>query len=109
MKRRTRLARSNALLQGQPPFSEMTSAARQAMIREQTVIVTFAPEEALAALPLLLPQPEERARAMAAVEQVAGPEDDLGEAARTMLHRLRATLGVVAAGAELAGAGAAAG
>jgi hypothetical protein len=95
--RRTRLARSNALLQGQPPFSEMTAAARQAMIHEQTVIVNFAPEEALAALPRLLPDPTERARAMAAVEEVAGPEEDLGDAARAMLGRLRQTLGLAVA------------
>lgn len=92
--RRSRLARSNALLHHDAPFAEMSEAARQELIREQTAIVTLAPAEALAALPVLLPDPAERARAMAAVAEVAGPEDDLGEAARGMLARQRKVLGL---------------
>ena len=46
--RRSRLARSNALMQNEPPFSDMTASARQALIREQTVIASMAPAEALA-------------------------------------------------------------
>jgi hypothetical protein len=40
-----------------------------------------------------LPKPADRRRALAAVEGVAGPEADLGEAALAMLLRIRTTLG----------------
>jgi pimeloyl-ACP methyl ester carboxylesterase len=90
--RRNRLARSQAMLTGEPPFAEMTSAARQALIREQTVVVEMAPEEALAALPLLLATSEERKRALDAVLAVAGPEEELGDRAGAMLMRLRGVL-----------------
>jgi tellurite resistance protein len=91
--RRSRLARSNALLREQPPFAEMSASARQALIREQTVIATMSPAEALATLPNLLPASADRQRALAAVEGVAGPEEELGEAAQSMLRQLRAALG----------------
>lgn len=91
--RRTRLARSQAVLTGEAPFADMTSAARQALIREQTLIVEMAPEEALDALPTLLPTKAERRRALDTVEGVAGPEDELGEPALAMLGRLRGALG----------------
>jgi pimeloyl-ACP methyl ester carboxylesterase len=90
--RRSRLARSNAMLTTEQPFAEMTASARQALIREQTVICSMAPAEALAILPKLLPKPAERRRAMAAVEAVAGPEEELGEAAQAMLAQLRVAL-----------------
>jgi tellurite resistance protein len=92
--RRSRLARSNAMLTTEAPFAELTASARQALIREQTVIASMAPAEALATLPKLLPKPAERRRALAAVEAVAGPEDELGEAAQGMLAQLRSTLAV---------------
>jgi pimeloyl-ACP methyl ester carboxylesterase len=90
--RRTRLARSNALLQGESPFRDMTAEARGALIREQTVICTMAPAEALASLPKLLPEMPDRRRALSVVEGVAGPENELGEAAKAMLGQLRAIL-----------------
>jgi pimeloyl-ACP methyl ester carboxylesterase len=92
--RRSRLARSNTLLTTEPPFVGMSPAARQAMIREQTVIVTMMREEALAALPALLPAAAERRKALAAVEHVAGPDEELGDKAREMLARMRAMLGL---------------
>ncbi|MGG5821598.1 DUF3141 domain-containing protein [Falsiroseomonas sp. HW251] len=90
--RRTRLARSQALLTGEAPFAEMTAAARQALIREQTLVVDLAPEEAIATLPTLLPTEAERRRALQTVEDVAGPEDELGDDALAMLQRVRAAL-----------------
>jgi pimeloyl-ACP methyl ester carboxylesterase len=92
--RRTRLARSNTLLTTEPPFVGMSPAARQAIIREQTVIVTLLREEALAAVPALLPTAAERRKALAAVEHVAGPDEELGDKAREMLGRLRGLLNV---------------
>ena len=81
-------------MQHEPPFSELTPSARQALIREQTVIASMAPAEALSALPKLLPKLADRRRAMAAVEGVAGPEEELGEAAQAMLAQLRSALGL---------------
>jgi pimeloyl-ACP methyl ester carboxylesterase len=92
--RRSRLARSNALLTTEPPFAGMSPMARQAMIREQTVIVTLMREEALSALPKLLPTAADRRKALAAVEQVAGPDEELGDKAREMLVAMRGTLGI---------------
>ena len=92
--RRSRLARSNALMQSEPPFSEMTASARQALIREQTVIASMAPAEALSSLTKLLPRTTDRRRAMATVEAVAGPEEELGDAARAMMGQLRSALGL---------------
>ena len=77
---------------GSPSPSSNATAARQALIRQQTVICTMAPAEALAALPKLLPKAADRTRALAAVEAVAGPEAELGEAAQAMLAQLRTTL-----------------
>lgn len=91
--RRNRLARSNALLTGEAPFAQMTAAERQVLIREQTLVVELAPEVALAALPKLFHDADEARRALAVVEDVAGPEEDLGEPAQAMLARLRAVLG----------------
>ncbi|MBR0678918.1 DUF3141 domain-containing protein [Roseomonas eburnea] len=92
--RRSRLARSNALLTTEAPFVGMSPSARQAIIREQTVIVTMAREEALAALPTLLAAAADRRKALATVEHVAGPEEELGDKAREMLGRMRETLGL---------------
>jgi pimeloyl-ACP methyl ester carboxylesterase len=92
--RRSRLARSQAVLTGEAPFADMTAAARQALIREQTLIVELAAEEALAALPALLPAAKDRRRALDTVEGVAGPEEELGEPAQAMLARLRDVLGI---------------
>jgi pimeloyl-ACP methyl ester carboxylesterase len=95
--RRSRLARSSAMLQGEAPFAQMTAEARQALIREQTIIASMAPVEALAALPRLLPRVTDRRRAMAVVEAVAGPEAELGEAALAMLEQQRNVLGLTRA------------
>jgi alpha-galactosidase len=81
-------------LTGEPPFAEMTAAARQALIREQTLVVELAPEEALATLPQLLPRAAERRRALKTVQEVAGPEEELGAPAQAMLSRVRDVLGI---------------
>ncbi len=92
--RRSRLARSNTLLTTEAPFAGMPPAARQAIIREQTLIVTLLRQEALAALPKLLKTAADRRKALAVVEHVAGPEDELGDKAREMLAAMRDVLGL---------------
>lgn len=91
--RRDRLVRSSALMRETEPFASMTPEARQALIRTQTVICAMSPTEALETLPKLLPTAADRRRALAAVEGVAGPEEDMGESAVAMLRRIRTTLG----------------
>ena len=90
--RRSRLARSNKLLTTAAPFAEMTAADRMAVIRDQTMIATLFPEEAVASLATLLPTAPLRRKALQAVETVAGPDDELGDNARQMLQSLRAVL-----------------
>jgi len=92
--RRSRLERSNALITTEEPFRSLTPDQRQAMIREQTLIVALQPALAVETLTLLLPDEAQRRRAMAAVEGVAGPEEELGVHARAMLARQRDVLGL---------------
>jgi pimeloyl-ACP methyl ester carboxylesterase len=91
--RRSRLARSDAMLKTAEPFASMSAPAREELIRVQNLLVSLAPEEAIATLPDLLPDAADRARALAAVREVAGPEEELGEAASAMLARLHEALG----------------
>jgi pimeloyl-ACP methyl ester carboxylesterase len=90
--RRSRLAKSNALLTTEEPFAQLTASARQALIREQTVIVEMAPQQSFDTLAILLPDADSRRRALHSVADVAGPEEELGEPAAAMLARLRALL-----------------
>ena len=90
--RRDRLARSNALLTGEPPFSELSTSARQALIREQRAIAAFAPERAVETLPALLADAADRDRALSVVAAVAGPEEEMDPPVREMLARFRSVL-----------------
>lgn len=75
--RRDRLERSNKILHSRAPFDTMNTEQRGHMIHEQTMIVEFAPEEALASLPKLLKDDVDRVRAINLVFDVAGPADDM--------------------------------
>ncbi len=75
--RRDRLQRSSRMLTMDEPFASMGAAARAAAIHEQTIIVEFERERAIEALPKLLPDTESRRRALAAVEEVAGPLEEM--------------------------------
>jgi hypothetical protein len=92
--RRSRLARSNQLLTTEAPFAQMSAAERMAVIRDQTMIATLFPEEAIKTLTVLLPDAASRRKALKAVETVAGPDDELGDNARARLQRLREVLAV---------------
>jgi hypothetical protein len=92
--RRSRLARSNQLLTTEAPFAQMTAADRMAVIRDQTMIATLFPEEAIKTLTVLLPDAASRRKALKAVETVAGPDQELGDNARARLQRLREVLAV---------------
>jgi hypothetical protein len=92
--RRSRLARSNQLLTTEAPFAQMSAAERMAVIRDQTMIATLFPEEAIKTLTVLLPDAASRRKALKAVETVAGPDQELGDNARARLQRLREVLAV---------------
>ena len=82
--RRSRLARSNQLLTTEAPFAQMTAADRMGVIRDQTMIATLFPDEAIRTLTVLLPDAASRRKALKAVETVAGPEMMSGVRASSM-------------------------
>jgi hypothetical protein len=90
--RQSRLERSNAMLNSAEPFRSLGADRRAQLIAEQTLIVDFAPEAAVTTLPTLLPQPEERERAIAMVQEIAGDLAEMSEPTLRMLTRLRETL-----------------
>ena len=92
--RRSRLTRSNQLLTTEAPFAQMSAAERMGVIRDQTMIATLFPEEAVNTLTTLLPDAASRRKALKAVETVAGPDEELGDNARARLQRLREVLAV---------------
>lgn len=94
--RRDRLERSNQMIHSRPPFDSMTPEERAELIFEQTLIVKFAPEDALASLPQLLKDDVARYRAINLVLDIAGPLDDMDPATRTMFKRLQTVLRVMA-------------
>jgi len=94
--RRDRLERSNQMIHSRPPFDSMTPEERAEMIFEQTLIVKFALEDALASLPQLLKDDVARYRAINLVLDIAGPLDDMNPATRTMFKRLQTVLRVMA-------------
>jgi hypothetical protein len=74
--RRDRLARSKALLTSEPPFRDLSSSARQALIGKQRAIAAFALEQAVETLPALMTEAADRTRALSVVAAVAGPGGD---------------------------------
>ncbi|WP_368416536.1 alpha/beta fold hydrolase [Falsiroseomonas sp.] len=92
--RRDRLERSAQVLTTDQPFAGLTQDQRTLIIREQTLVVTLAPEEALATLPDLLRTPEERERALRVVRYVPGRIDEMAPHTFEMLRRMAEVLGL---------------
>ncbi len=90
--RRDRLDRSAQVLTTDQPFAGMTLEQRTLVIREQTLIVTLAPEEALATLPKLLPKREERELALKVVRYIPGRIDDMAPHTFETLRRMAEVL-----------------
>jgi pimeloyl-ACP methyl ester carboxylesterase len=90
--RRDRLDRSAQVLTNDEPFAGMTLEQRTLVIREQTPIVTLAPEEALASLPKLLPKREERELALRVVRYIPGRIDDMAPHTFETLRRMAEVL-----------------
>jgi hypothetical protein len=66
------------------------------LIREQAIVVEFAPELAIAALSKLLPDRQARERAIERVEYIAGSVLEMEPQTIETLQKMRATLGLPA-------------
>lgn len=75
--RRDRLERSAALLSTRAPFAELGAERRAQIIHEQTLIASYAPVEAIRALPRMLRSPEERRLAAEICRYVPGRIDEM--------------------------------
>ena len=94
--RRSRLERSNKILQSNAPFSKMSAVERSRIIHEQTLIVEFAPEEATTTLARLIPEDQDRQRAIDLIFEVAGPLEEMSAPTIAMFEQLQFLLGTQA-------------
>jgi tellurite resistance protein len=92
--RRSRLQRSNEILEQTEPYASMKPKHRTRLIHRESLIVAFEPEAALEGLAKLLKTPEERQRAIDVCWQIAGPEDEMSQATVDMMHRFGEILDV---------------
>lgn len=90
--RRDGLERANRMLTTQEPFASLGEETRTRILHQQSLIVEFELEQALATLPRLLPSPEDRAKALALCVQVGGDEEAMTKETREMLERIRQAL-----------------
>ncbi len=92
--RRDRLERSARVLTQDEPFRSLPMERRAQIIHEQTLIVEFAHEAAIETLPDLLRTEEERETAVAVVQYIPGPLDEMEPRTLSMLQRFRHVLGL---------------
>jgi len=90
--RRDRLERSAHMLSADAPFASLGAQHRAQLIHEQSIIVEFEREQAIETLPLLLPTIDERAKAVGAVEYVAGAIEEMEPRTVHMLQQIRKAL-----------------
>jgi tellurite resistance protein len=90
--RRDRLERSSHVLTMDEPFASLTQDQRSMIIREQTLVVTLAPEEAMASLPALFEDAEEAARALRVVRYIPGRIDEMAPHTLEILQRMAKVL-----------------
>jgi pimeloyl-ACP methyl ester carboxylesterase len=94
--RRDRLERSAKVLSKDEPFASLGADKRSALIREQTIVVEFAPERAIQTLPDLLSDPSDRQRAIDVVEYIAGIVEEMEPQTIKTLEKMRTVLGLPA-------------
>ncbi len=90
--RRDRLERANQMMTAVEPFASMPAKQRTRMIHRASLIVSFAPEEAMATLPALIRTPEGRKRALEICEAIAGSRDEMSPETMAMFDRITAAL-----------------
>ena len=76
------------------PFRSLTTAERARIIHEQTLIVRFAPTEAIETLLDLLPSHAERELALRLVHYIPGRLSEMAPTTLSLLQRLHAVLEV---------------
>jgi tellurite resistance protein len=91
--RRSRLERSSQMLKSTEPFASMKPKQRTRLIHRESLIVGFEPEAAIAALPKLIRNDEERRRALELCWSIAGPREEMSAETLDMMARLSAVLG----------------
>jgi tellurite resistance protein len=88
--RNDRLQRAADALQHREPMASWSVSERIALINEQTLLMSIAPEAAIAALPRMIRTPQERMQALSLVTYIAGepdPSDPSDADVRSMLRR----------------------
>ncbi|WP_338082020.1 DUF3141 domain-containing protein [Donghicola mangrovi] len=91
--RRDRLERASRLLTKDEPFKSLGAERRAMIIQEQTLIVTYEPEEAIASLPDLLTTQPERETALLVVRFVPGAISEMSPQTLHLLERFHKVLG----------------
>jgi pimeloyl-ACP methyl ester carboxylesterase/tellurite resistance protein len=92
--RRSRLERSAHVLSHDEPFASLGAERRAELIHEQSVIVKFEMERAIDALADLLPDEDERQKAIGVVEFIAGALEEMDPQTIHALQRFRRVLGL---------------
>jgi hypothetical protein len=90
--RRDRLERSAHMLSSDEPFASLGAQRRAQLIHEQSIIIEFEREQAVEKLPMLLEGFDDRAKAVSAVEFVAGSLEEMEPRTIHMLQRIRKVL-----------------
>ena len=92
--RRDRLERSAKVLGHDEPFASLGTEKRAALIHEQSLIAEFERERAIETLPDLLPEMEDRQRAIEVVEFIAGAIEEMEPSTIQLVQRFHAVLGL---------------
>jgi pimeloyl-ACP methyl ester carboxylesterase len=90
--RRDRLERSAKLLTTEPPFDAISPELKARLIHEQSIVAQFEPAAAVATLPRMIVTRAARAQAIAQVEFVLGPLEEMEPHTIHQLQAFRAAL-----------------
>jgi hypothetical protein len=92
--RRDRLERSAKVLGHDEPFASLGADKRAALIHEQSLIAEFERDRATETLPELLPEMDDRQRAIEVVEYIAGAIEEMEPATIQLVQRFHSVLGL---------------
>ncbi|NRB35277.1 MAG: hypothetical protein HRU31_11120 [Rhodobacteraceae bacterium] len=99
--RADRLQRSSDMLAKNAPFDDLSESARAEMIRQQTLVVGFEPDQAIASLPKLLRSKADREKAVKAAQYVAGALVEMAPETRQTLDAIRDALALPVANSDV--------